>query len=496
VSRRAVIIGGGLGGLATALRLRARGWDVTVCEAGPTLGGKMNRWSSAGFTFDTGPSLITMPWVFADLFHAAGERIEDHIELVRLPSLADYVYPDGERFRYTSSLPEWIPTLERIAPQDKDGFFRFLELGSRLWEVSRRTFLSRTPYDPPGARDWEVLRYMPWRYGWGNYHRTVAAHFKSPRLRQLFDRYPTYVGSSPYLAPATLAIIPYIEFAFGGWYVRGGLYSLVEALVNIAEERGVTMCVNAPVISIDQERGIATGVTLASGERIPADVVVMNGDAAMLPKLLGEPSPPATSRSMSGFVMLFGLRSEMPRLAANTVFFSTDYRREFSQIFDESRFPEDPTVYVNAPSRLDRSLVPDGHGETLFVMANAPARADQWSDTEIRVAKTRVMSRLRQGGLDIPDADIAVHDIWTPRRIEERYQMPGGAIYGTDSHGWRNAFLRPRNQNQQVRGLYLVGGSTHPGGGTPTVLLSAEITAMLIAKHENRLPHGRGSVTE
>jgi phytoene desaturase len=304
-------------------------------------------------------------------------------------------------------------------------------------------------------------------------------------LRQLFDRYPTYVGSSPYLAPATLAIIPYIEFAFGGWYVRGGLYSLIETLVDVANKQGVALCANAPVISIDQKDGVATGVSLASGQRIPADVVVMNGDAATLPQLLGEHSKPAKSRSMSGFVMLFGLRSELPRLAANTVFFSAAYRREFSQIFGESRFPDDPTVYVNAPSRLDRSLVPDGCGETLFVMANTPARVDRWSDTEICTAKTRVMLRLRQGGLDIPDDQIAVHDIWTPRRIEERYLMPGGAIYGTDSHGWRNAFLRPRNQNQQLRGLYLVGGSTHPGGGTPTVLLAAEITANLIAKHEN-----------
>ena len=484
MSRRAVIVGGGLGGLAAGLRLRARGWDVTVCEAGPAFGGKMNRWQQRGYTFDTGPSLITMPWVFADLFEAAGTRLEEHIELMPLHPLAEYVYADGTRFTYTANLPEWLQTLSRIAPpEDQAGFLRFLELGSKLWEVSKRTFLRQTPYDPPRAGDGGVLRHMPLRYGWGNYNRTVEAHFRSPYLRQLYNRYPTYVGSSPYLSPATLAVIPYLEFAYGGWYVKGGLYKIVEALVTLSRSAGVELCAHSRVTRIQTDGGRASGVILASGETLHADVVLMNGDAASIDDLLGRKPETVRGRSLSGYVMLLGIDRELTGYNPHTIFFSADYRREFRQLVEEQRFPDDPTVYVNIPSRVDRSLAPPG-GETLFIMANAPAKSEQWDDTQIQVARQRVFARLAAGGFPNLCDHISVQDTWTPRRLEERYLMPGGAIYGSDSHGWRNAFLRPRNKSNACRGLYLVGGSTHPGGGTPTVLLSAKITCDLIERHE------------
>ena len=249
--KKVAIIGGGLGGLAAGLRLRKRGFDVSIFEAGATFGGKMNRWQSKGFTFDTGPSLITMPWVFQDLFRAAGSCLEDHVKLAPLHPLSEYFFDDGTRFTYTSDLPQWLQTLKNIDPRDVNGFFKFQELGARIWEVSKQTFLRRTPTDRPSFDDLRVLRNFPLRYGWGNYHKTVAAHFRSPRLIQLFDRYPTYVGSSPYQSPATLAIIPYIEFAFGGYAVKGGLYTIVESLVALAREAGIELCLNSRVTKIE-----------------------------------------------------------------------------------------------------------------------------------------------------------------------------------------------------------------------------------------------------
>ena len=356
--KRVAIIGAGLGGLAAALRLRARGFEVTVFEAGASFGGKMNRWSSEGFRFDTGPSLITMPWVFADLFRAAGSRLEDHVELLPLHPLSEYVFADGTRFTYTSDLPRWLATLHQIEPRDVAGFLRFMELGAKLYDVSKQTFLRRMPTERPAFADLALLGKMPIRHGWGNYHGTVASHFRSPYLRQMFDRYPTYVGSSPYRSPATLALIPYLEYAFGGFGVRGGLHTIVEALTALARQAGVTLCLNARVARIETARGCVTGVTLADGRQSAAEVVVMNGDSATLDELLGRAPAGAPAQSMSGFVMVLGLRRALPQLEQNTIFFSADYRREFSQIFDERRFPDDPTVYVNAPSRGDRSLVP------------------------------------------------------------------------------------------------------------------------------------------
>lgn len=483
--RTAIIIGGGLGGLATAVRLAATGWRVTVCEQGSTFGGKMNTWTQAGFRFDTGPSLVTMPWVFADLFTAAGSQLADHVELVPVRPLADYVFADGTRFTYSTNLPDWLATVRQLDPRDVDGFLRFMQLGARLFALSRETFLRRRPLDRPDLRAFKALRHLPLRHAWGNYHRTVAAHFRSPYLRQLFDRYPTYVGSSPYSSPATLAVIPYIEYAYGGWHITGGLYRLIESLVALAQAHNVELLTDARVERITQTGGKVRGVHLADGTQLTADVVVMNGDAATTRTLLDadDKPQPASARSLSGFVLLLGVKRKLPHLAQHTVYFSADYQNEFAQLFTERRFPDEPTVYVSAPSRNDPTLAP-ADGETLFIMANAPADDKAWSDEQTAQARARVFARLAQGGWPDIAADIVVSDVWTPRRIARDYLMPGGAIYGTHSHGWRRAFLRPPNKDARVGGLYYVGGSSHPGGGTPTVLLSAAITCELIERYE------------
>ena len=490
--KKVVVIGGGLGGLAVALRLAHKGCEVTVCEQGPAFGGKMNRWVSNGFSFDTGPSLITMPWIFSELFEVAGASMEEHIEITQLDPMSEYVYPDGTRFNYSSSIPDWLGTVRNLDSRDVDGFLRFMKLGAQLYEVSKDTFLRRRPLDWPKITDSGVIRHLPWRYGWGNYDRTVRAHFKSPQLRQLYNRYPTYVGSSPYQSPATLAVIPYIEYTFGGWYIKGGLYRIVESLVQLAGKAGIRLLLNSRVDEIEHAGSRVKGVRLADETRLDADLVVMNGDASYVKGMLRENRNGVIrdtglnqkDRSMSGLVMLLGIRRTMPELHHHTIYFSSDYRREFSELFDQRKFPADPTIYINAPSRSDRSIVP-GEGETLFIMANAPANdSDAWDESQIAEARRAVFARLRAGGFPDIESDIVVSDVWTPKKIAGRYLMPGGAIYGTHSHGWKKAFLRPGNKDSRFGGLYYVGGSTHPGGGTPTVLLSAQITSELIERYE------------
>ena len=480
--RRVVVVGGGLGGLAVAVRLAAQGARVTICEGAARFGGKMNRWEVDGFRFDTGPSLITMPWVFADTFAAAGARIEDYAEIVAVDPLAEYHFADGTRFRYTSRMPEWLDTIRRIEPRDVEGFWRFLALGSRLFEVSRHAFFDRSPWTRADMGVLRALRHLPVRHGWGNYHQTVAAHFRSPILQQLFDRYPTYVGSSPYDAPATLAVIPYIEHAFGGWYVRGGLYGIVQGLLALAELLGIALLPSTAVTRIDHAGGRVEAVVTAGGRRIAADSIVVNADASTVPALLdaGAPGLAERDRSLSGVVMLLALRDTVPALAHHAVYFSGDYPREFGDLFTHRTFPGEPTVYVSAPSRIDRTIVPGGRGETLFVMANAPAIGSAWTTEDTAGAEQRIFGQLARAGFPDVTPLIVARDVWTPGRFERCLGAPGGAIYGTHSHGWRRAFLRPPNRDRRLRGLYYVGGSTHPGGGTPTVLMSARITAGLV----------------
>ncbi len=485
-ARRAVIIGAGLGGLAIALRLASRGWRVAVCERYSSPGGKMNRWSVNGFVFDTGPSLITMPHVFNNFFAHVGVQLQDHIKWLRVDPLARYHFPDGVSFEHTDNLPRWLQTVCELEPSGKEtGFLEFMALGERLYDVSCQTFFRTSPFEKPDLHNFKVLPRLPIRRAWGRYHDSVEHFFKSPQLRQMFDRYMTYVGSSPYESPATLAVIPYIEFAFGVWHIQGGLYQLVELLCRLLRERKGEVLTNAPVVRIHCQDRRVCGVELAGGETLPAEVVVMNGDASRTASLLGQQGPqiPPRERSLSGFVMLFALRDSPGDLPHHSVYFSSDYRKEFHQLFRERKFPDDPTVYVNMPSRTDRSMTP-GFGEVMFVMANAPADDEPWHEAKTAHARERVFQRLRTTGFPEFRHLILYEAVITPQDFATRFDMPGGAIYGQASHGWKGAFLRPPNRNLAVRGLYHVGGSTHPGGGTPTVIMSASITADLIEKYE------------
>ena len=478
---RAVIAGGGLAGLAAALRLRAAGWDVTLCDNGAAPGGKMNRQREGGYQFDTGPTLLTMPHILRKLYADLGERLEDHLELRALDPHAEYVYPDGFRLTVPALLEEWLEVVRALEPRDAEGVRRLHELGERIYRLSELTFFRHHPLSPLSPPPAAAIRHLPLRHGWGNYAKTVERFVKNPRLRQLYNRYPTYVGSSPYLCPATLLVIPYIEHAFGAWSVAGGMYRIVESLDGLARARGVEALTGSRVTAIEHERGQVTGVRLQEGRRIRAQAVLFNGDASTLGALLGEDEiPPTNGRSLSGLVLLFGLRERIPGLRHHTVVFSADYRAEFEALFRERIFPPDPTVYVNAPG--DPTLAPAG-GQALFVMANAPAcSTEQWSEQVIADAKRRVLARLQRAGMPDLEARAAVSSVRHPGDFELRYLAPGGSIYGESSHGWRRAFLRPPNRSRRLRGLYCAGGSFHPGGGVPMVLLSAEIAVGLMQK--------------
>lgn len=485
--RRAIVIGSGLGGLATSIRLARMGWRVIVFEQALSPGGKMNRFQEGGYTFDTGPSLITMPWVFQELFTAAGQKLEEHLELVPVEPAAEYHFADGVQFRVSNNLPEWLSTLRSHEAGADARFLQFMSLGARLFDLSRRTFFAAPPGEPPAAGALGALCRLPIRHAWGPYHKTVESFFRSPHLRQMYLRYATYVGSSPWKIPAMLSVIPYLEHAYGGWHVRGGLYRIIEALLSVASALGVEVRTASRVARILRDGGRASGVQLPDGSIFRSDIVIMNGDASMAGVMLGQPGAVPLSvaeRSMSGFLLLLGLRRKLSAQSQHTVYFSADYPKEFRQIFDDQTFPDEPTVYVSIPSRDDSGVAPAGC-EALFVMANAPASDTlAWGDAEIIAARSSVLRRLERGGLAITEADIAVSRIWTPRTIASAYDMPGGAIYGTHSHGCRHAFLRPPNRDRKVAGLYCVGGSTHPGGGTPTVLISARIVSELIGRHE------------
>jgi phytoene desaturase len=495
---RDVVEGAGLGGLAAAARLARLRHDVVVVEQAPTVGGKLGTWADAGYRFDTGPSLVTLPATIRDLFLKTGKPVESVLELVAVEPLAHYRFADGTVLDVPNAdgpvvARAFQEALGGTAGRDWQRFFRYAE---RLWDVSREPFVEsplpgvRALAGLAARRPADLARVAPWR----SLHGVGERFFADPRQRQFLDRYATYTGSDPRRAPAALAVIPYVEQTFRGWWVRGGLRRLVDAVADRARERGARIETGVAVRHVTVDAGRVSGVELADGRHLAADVVVSDADARVLyADLL--PSGPATARlarrlarrepSLSGFVLLLGLRGRTPGLRHHTVLFCADYAAEFADVFGPRFRPvDDPTVYLSVPD--DPALAP-ADGEAWFVLVNAPVHdpsgragvdwdapglADRYAD--------HVLTTLAARGLDVGER-VVVRRVRTPADLERETRSPGGAIHGTASHGPAAAFLRPANAGP-VPGLFLVGGSAHPGGGIPLVLQSAALVADLVGR--------------
>lgn len=486
-----LIIGAGLGGLAAAIRLASKGVRTLVLEKNANVGGKVNILRANGYSFDTGASLLTMPHVLEDSFTSASRRLEDYLTLQRLEPICRYRWSDGATFDASRDIEKTVNEIQRIAPEDIDGFRKFLLDAKRKYEVAERTFLVHSLNDLPKllrpryARDLAAISSF----------RTLAAHvekyFRSPRLRQLFLRFATYNGSSPYRAPAVFALIPYVEFGLGAWYVRGGMYELPRALERLAKELNVEIRNNAEVERIIVREGRARGVRLANGEEISCDALIANSDAIETYRSLIEPSArPRMSDaklnhlepSSSGFALLVGATKRYDQIAHHNIFFSDDYPSEFRALFDEMRPIENPTVYVCAASRTDETQAPPDH-ENLFVLVNAPATSERvdWA-RETDSYRDLVVKKLENFGLENLRASVDFCATITPEDFRTKYRANRGAIYGVSSNKLSSAFLRPPNRARDIRNLYFAGGATHPGGGIPLTLISGKIAAEMLAK--------------
>lgn len=483
------IVGAGVGGLAASIHLAAAGHDVVVLERLDRAGGKLAERTAAGFTWETGPSLLTLPQVFRDLAAVAGRSLDDLVTLRRLDPISRYRFADGTTFDHRADPDDAAAAAEALSPGSGAEWRAFMAHARKVWEVSERSFFAGAMSSPlellrrmQSPRD--LLAIDPLR----SLHARASSSFTDPRLVQYVDRYATYSGSSPFRAPATLSCIAHIEQSLGAWYVDGGLGRLAEALVELAEGAGVEVRTGVDVERIDRRGGAVTGVRLAGGEVVAADAVVANVDALhlyrdLLPHTRRRRRAEAAPRSSSGFVLLLGVEGETPRLAHHNISFSADYGAEFDQLFATKRPATDPTVYVCAASVTDPSVSPAGH-ESWFVLVNAPeggGAMDGYGD--------HVLDVLARRGWDLSGRIVHREQI-TPADIESRYRTPGGAIYGTSSNGRTAAFLRPGNRGPIER-LYLCGGSSHPGGGLPLVAMSGAIAAGLCIADLERPSKGR-----
>jgi phytoene desaturase len=480
-----VVIGGGLGGLAAACHLAVAGRRVLVLEANGNIGGKCGRLELGAWKFDTGPSVLTMPFVLQELWRSCGRRLEDYLKLEPVEPGCRYFFPDGKVFDAPGNLIGLREAVAREFPSELEGFDRFFGWTRKLWDISEPFFLSN-------ALGWDsFLRVRSRHLGPalallrpGSMERAIRSCFRDPALIQMFMRFATYNGSDPRRTPAAFAVIAHAEFAFGSWRCVGGMYALAQALGRLAAELGVEIRTGVRVERVlASETGAISGVEVEGGDRIEAAAVVVNQDAvtAVTRGVLGGHPAFAEMRrrqesreaSTGGHVLLLALDGVSADLKTHNIVFRSDYGREFRELFDERRRLSDPTLYISVPSHAEPGMAPAG-GEGWFVLVNAPARPEPelWG----READEEVIRCLEAAPIRLDRNRIREMRSLTPAWFARELSAWRGSLYGPASNDLFAAFLRVRNASP-VPGVAFVGGSAHPGGGIPLVLLGGGLAA-------------------
>ena len=486
----AIVIGAGIAGIASAIRLANKGFAVTVLEANAYAGGKLSEFEEQGYRFDAGPSLFTLPAQVDELFVISGEKPEDHFQYIRLAEICRYFWEDQTRLTASSDLTKLATDIEAVLGEPKNTILTFLESSADKYDITENLFLKRSLHLPHTWLNKDALKgYL--NLGKLDVFRTMNAAntttFRNPKTVQLFNRYATYNGSDPYQTPATLNIIPHLEYNIGAFFPKKGMADITNSLVQLAQRRGVKFCFNTKATEIVIANKQATGVHISANgveQVLPATVVVSNMDIVnTYRKLLNGKYAPekllTQPKSSSALIFYWGIRQSFAELGLHNIFFSEDYRHEFQKIFQEKTISDDPTVYINITSKHKPDDAPPGC-ENWFTMINVPNHSGQNWDELIAKARQNILSKLSR----LLKTEIAplidTQSMLDPRSIESRTSSWQGALYGNSSNNRFAAFLRHANFSSSIKNLYFAGGSVHPGGGIPLALSSAKIATDLI----------------
>lgn len=484
--KKTIVIGAGIAGLATALRLQHKGYEVQVFEANPYAGGKLHAFTRDGYRFDAGPSLFTMPGLVEELFKLFSEDPVSHFPYIRKNSVCNYFWNEGLRFTVSADPESFIQSASKTFGEPEENLRKYLKDSKSKYEVAGGIFLEKSLHKLGTYISTDVLKallHMPWLDTGTTLDAVNRNWFRNSRLVQLFNRYATYNGSSPYRTPGIMSMIPHLEMHYGTFLPKEGMHAISKSLYNLALRQGVSFRLSEPVERILVKNGAAEGVRTATGE-YKADVVVSNMDVYPTYRRLlpDQPQPEAVlarERSGSALIFYWGINRTFPELDLHNIFFSNDYRAEFKHQFELGSFADDLTVYVNITSKDIPSDAPHGC-ENWFVMVNAPADNGQdWGalTAEVRERILRKLSSVLQTDLS---SHIATEEVLDPPTIASRTSSHMGSLYGTSSNSRFAAFLRHPNFTGKISNLYFCGGSVHPGGGIPLCLLSAKIVSGLV----------------
>ncbi len=489
----ALVIGAGFGGLAAALRLRAKGYDVTVLDRCSRAGGRAQVFERDGFRHDAGPTVLTAPFLFDELFALFGRSTADYVNLVPVEPWYRFRFPTGEQFDYGGTLDDTLKEIERFNPADMQGYRDLLAQSKKIFEVGF-TELSGHPFDRFGT----MLRQVPNLVRLGCYRtvwQLVSRHLKDPRLRQVFSIQPLLVGGNPFDTTSIYNLIHFLEREWGVHFAMGGTGALVDGLVRLMDEQGIQLRLNTTVDRIRVENGTATGVDLASGEVVHADVVVSNADPVHLYKnMLDDQYQSALVRlkkkrrkySMGLFVLFFGTRRQYPEVAHHTIWLGQRFKDLLAEIFSGRDLPEDFSLYLHRPTATDPSFAPEGC-DSFYVLAPVPnlLAGIDWAAEGPKLQK-RIVEALDASILPGLSETITGDFYMTPEDFSEDYLSVAGAGFSIAPVFSQSAWFRFHNRGEGPRNLYLVGAGTHPGAGLPGVLCSAKVLDRLVSEAPGR----------
>jgi len=483
-SATAIVIGAGIGGITAAAHLAKRGVRVTVIEKNREPGGRCGHFAREGHAFETGPTLLVMPLLYEAEFASLGVSLREVLDLRRVDPTYRLVFDDGSQLALTSDLNAMREQLEAIEPGSFEGFLRYVEEGHRHYHVAMERLVGR---DFRTASQFFTLGNVPLLFRLKPlvpHYRHMSAYFKQSRLKAAFTFQDVYMGLSPFEAPATFSMMPYTELAHGVWYPRGGMSSIVGALMQIACEAGVEFMFGTAAQRIDVNGTRARGVLLEDGRHLEADVIVANAD---LPYVYQDLLPPdryaeriAHKRfSCSAISFFWGIDKPYPQLGPHTLFLADDYRSNFESIIHDLDLPDNPSLYIHAPSRLDPAAAPADE-DTLIAVVPVGHLDDtgqqDWEHMRDQ-ARQAVFKRLALLGITDLEAHIKFEVNYTPLSWRKRYNLMKGATHGLSHTLLQLGYFRPRNRHARYHNVYFVGASTHPGTGVPTALVSARLVA-------------------
>ena len=486
MDKKAIVIGSGIAGLAVALRLKHKGYDVTIFESNSYPGGKIYNLEQDGYRFDTGPSLFTLPNLVDELFLLFNENPKDYFTYTKRDTICNYFWEDGTRFIVSADNDSFVNEVVNTFQVSKNEIDNYLNKNKEKFDLTSSIFLEKSLHKFGTYFSLSTLKALILSYKLDinqSLDNTNKHHFKDAKLVQLFNRYATYNGSSPYKTPGIMSMIPHLEMDLGTYLPVGGMKEISESLYQFALEKGIHFKFNEEVEKISIQNKEVKGIVSKKGE-YEAEIVVSNSDIfTSYSSLLKEDLPLKKiikqERSSSAIIFYWGIQKTFPELDLHNILFSENYEKEFDQIFNKQSVSDDPTIYINITSKVEGIDAPDGC-ENWFVMINTSANFDQDWDELIIQSKKNIITKINSILKTDIEKFIVCESILDPRSIESKTKSHRGSLYGASSNSKFAAFLRHPNFTRKVKGLYFCGGSVHPGGGIPLCLLSAKIVSDLI----------------